>query len=58
MTEKKKYWLEDITGKHHIFEAEDAEEASWYFHNSGDRAYDYGIADKTYFHNRLKGEGF
>ena len=56
MTEKQKYWLEDNTGEHHIFEAKDDKEASWYFHNSGDRAYDYGRADKEYFVKRLKGE--
>ena len=51
----KKYWLEDTQGKYHIFEAEDDKEASHYFFTSGDRAYDYGLADKEFFMNRLKG---
>ena len=51
-----KYWLQDTQGKYHIFEADDAEDASWYFHNSGDRAYDYGLGDKEFFIKRLKDE--
>lgn len=50
-----KYWLEDVRGKHYIFEAKNDKEASHYFWNSGDRAYDYGIADKEYFKRRLQG---
>ncbi len=51
-----KYWLQDNTGEHHIFEAKDDKDAADYFFSSGDRAYDYGIADKAYFVKRLKGE--
>ena len=51
-----KYWLQDTQGKYHIFEAKDAQDAYDYFFNSGDRAYDYGIADKQFFIDRLKGE--
>ena len=50
-----KYWLEDVNGKHHIFEAESMEEARWYFMQSGDHAWDYGVADKQYFKDRLEG---
>ena len=57
MVEKKKYWLEDQQGKHYIFEAENDKAAADYFFSSGDRAYNYGRADKEYFHSRLKGEG-
>jgi hypothetical protein len=52
----KKYWLQDNLGKYHIFEAKDDNEAAAYFWNSGDRAYDWGRADKEFFVNRLKGE--
>lgn len=51
-----KYWLQDNTGKHHIFEAKDELEARWYFHTSGDRAYNYGRADVEYFKRRLQGK--
>jgi len=51
-----KYWLQDNIGKYHIFEAENDKEASWYFHNSGDRAYDWGKADKEFFKERLQGK--
>ena len=56
MTEKQKYWLEDTRGDHHIFEAENAKEAHHYFMMEGDHAHNYGIADKEYFANRLKGK--
>jgi hypothetical protein len=56
MTEKQKYWLEDVQGNHHIFEAEDRKAAYHYFMMEGDHAYDYGLADKEYFVERLKGE--
>jgi len=56
MSEKQKYWLEDTQGKHHIFEAEDDKEASFYFHSSGDRAWNWGRANKQYFLDRLAGE--
>ena len=51
-----KYWLQDTTGKIHIFEAEDDQEAAHYFYTSGDRAYDYGRADKEFFKERLEGQ--
>ena len=51
-----KYWLQDNTGKHHIFEAKNDKEAADYFWSSGDRAYNWGRADKDYFVKRLKGE--
>ena len=51
-----KYWLQDNTGKHHIFEAENDKEAHHYFMMSGDRAYDYGLADKEYFKEVLEGK--
>jgi hypothetical protein len=53
-----KYWIQDQLGKHHIFEAKDDKEAGDYFWNSGDRAYDWGRADKQYFIERLKGEHY
>jgi hypothetical protein len=58
LVEKKKYWLEDVTGKHYIFEAESMKEAHHYFMMEGDHAWDYGVADKEYFIRRLKGEEF
>ena len=51
-----KYWIEDQRGEYHIFEAKDDREAADYFWNSGDRAYDWGKADKEFFMERLKGE--
>ncbi len=51
-----KYWLQDTQGKYHIFEAKDDKEAADYFFTSGDRAYDYGRADKDFFTDRLKGK--
>ena len=57
MVEKQKYWLEDQQGQHYIFEAENDKAAADYFFSSGDRAYNYGRADKEYFVRRLKGEG-
>jgi hypothetical protein len=56
LVKKQKYWLQDNQGKYHIFEAENDKEAYDYFWNSGDRAYDYGLADKEFFHKRLKDE--
>ena len=49
-----KYWLQDTRGNYHIFEAADDREAADYFYTSGDRAYDYGRADKEFFIERLK----
>ena len=51
-----KYWLQDNTGKIHIFEAESDQEARDYFWNSGDRAYDWGVADKQFFKEALEGK--
>ena len=56
MTKKNKYWLEDTRGNHYIFEAEDDDAAIAYFFNSGDRAYDWGRADKQYFLEKLEGK--
>ena len=53
---KQKYWLEDTTGKHHIFEADSPTAALHYFMMEGDHAWTYGVADKEYFCNRLKGK--
>ena len=50
-----KYWMSDTSDNHYIFEAEDDKAAAEYFYNSGDRAYNWGRADKAYFVNRLKG---
>ena len=38
----KKYWIEFINGERDVFEAENDKEASWFFHTSGDHAYDWG----------------
>lgn len=51
-----KYWLRDYKGEIHIFEAENDGEAHRYFMLSGDRAYDYGRADKEFFKERLEGK--
>ncbi len=51
-----KYWLQDRTGKIHFFEAKDDTEAADYFIMSGDRAYDYGRADKEFFKEALEGK--
>lgn len=51
-----KYWIQDNRGEYHIFEAKDDQEARDYFWNSGDRAYDWGIADKQFFKERLEGK--
>jgi hypothetical protein len=51
-----KYWLQDNLGRIHIYEAENDQEAADYFWNSGDRAYDYGRADKEFFKEALEGK--
>ena len=51
-----KYWLQDNTGKIHFFEAENKKEAHHYFMMSGDRAYDYGLADREFFKEVLEGK--
>ena len=56
VAEKKKYWFEDVRGKHYIFEADSPKAAHHYFMMEGDHAWDYGVADKEYFVNRLKGK--
>ena len=51
-----KYWLQDNTGKVHLYEAENDIEARHYFYSSGDRAYDYGRAGKEFFKEVLEGK--
>ena len=50
-----KYYIEDTLGNHEIFEAENDEEARFYFYSSGDHALSWGRADKKYFKERLEG---
>ena len=55
-SDKKKYWIEYTNGERKVFEAKDSKAAHHYFMMEGDHAYAYGIANKDYFHKRLKGE--